>query len=205
VQMHRAGTTFGNVLLQRYVGNIKRLRNPKAEADLRRLKTTAQYFRKYADQYDFDWLLLAAQGYQESRLDQSLRSSAGAIGVMQVLPGTAAHMKIRNIEQLENNIHAGVKYLRFIVDEYFKEEAMDRLNRACFAFASYNAGPTRIAQLRLRAQQAGLDPNRWFNNVELLAARQIGRETVDYVSNIYKYYVVYKSMVEGEATAKIKE
>jgi membrane-bound lytic murein transglycosylase MltF len=202
VRTHRAGTTFGNVLLKRYLGSAQRLRNPKVEEELRRFKTTAQFFRKYADQYDFDWLVLAAQAYQESRLDQNLRSHVGAIGVMQVMPGTAEHMGIRDIEKLENNIHAGVKYLRFIVDEYYKDEPMDRLNRACFAFASYNAGPTRISKLRKKAAETGLDPNRWLNNVELIAARQIGRETVDYVSNIYKYYTVYKSIVDEEADVK---
>jgi len=202
VRTHRAGTTFGNVLLKRYLGSAQRLRNPKVEEELRRFRTTAQLFRKYADQYDFDWLALAAQAYQESRLDQNLRSHVGAIGVMQVMPGTAEHMGIRDIEKLENNIHAGVKYMRFIVDEYYKDEPMDLLNRGCFAFASYNAGPTKISKLRKKAAETGLDPNLWFNNVELIAARQIGRETVDYVSNIYKYYTVYKSIVDEEAVAK---
>lgn len=202
LRTHRAGTTFGNVLLKRYLGSAQRLRNPKAEEELRRFKTTAQFFQKYADQYDFDWLVLAAQAYQESRLDHSLRSHVGAIGIMQVMPGTAEHMGIRDIEKLENNIHAGVKYLRFIMDEYYKDEPMDRLNRACFALASYNAGPAKISKLRKKAAETGLDPNRWLNNVELIAARQIGRETVDYVSNIYKYYTVYKSIVDEEAVVK---
>jgi membrane-bound lytic murein transglycosylase MltF len=137
---------------------------------------------------------MAAQGYQESQLDQSKISPRGAIGVMQLLPSTAAapQIDIRDIERLENNIHAGVKYMRFIVNEYYKNEPMDGLNKGLFAFASYNAGPARVAGLRNEAKQMGLDPNRWFYNVELVAAKEIGRETVQYVSNIYKYYISYR-------------
>jgi membrane-bound lytic murein transglycosylase MltF len=148
--------------------------------------------------YDFDWLVVAALAYQESRIDQSKRSQAGAIGVMQLLPSTATdrNVGIQNIEEVENNIHAGVKYLRFIVDRYYANEPMDRLNKGLFAFASYNAGPARVAKLRKEAREMGLDPNVWFRNVEIVAAKRIGRETVQYVSNIYKYYVAYRLIVD---------
>jgi membrane-bound lytic murein transglycosylase MltF len=139
-----------------------------------------------------DWLLMAAQGYQESGLDQTVKSQVGAIGVMQVMPPTGKDMNVGDISQLEPNIHAGVKYIRFVIDQYFKNEPMDRLNKGLFAFASYNAGPGRVRQLRAEAQKTGLDPNVWFNNVERVAAQRIGRETVTYVSNIYKYYVAYQ-------------
>ena len=161
----------------------------------------AAHFRKYADQYDSDWLLVVAQGYQESQLDQSKRSSAGAVGVMQIKPSTAAdrNVGIKNVETLENNIHASVKYMRFLRDRYFADEGLDPLDRGLFTLAAYNAGPARVAKLRQKAKSVGLDPNQWFGNVEIIAARDIGRETVDYVSNIYKYYTAYKAIVAQRA------
>ena len=141
----------------------------------------------------FDWLLIMSQAYQESRFDQNARSSKGAVGIMQVLPSTAADriVGIPDISILENNIHAGNKYLRFIRDRYFESEAMSELDKTLFAVASYNAGPARLSDLRAEAAREGLDPNVWFDNVERIAARRIGRETVDYVGNIYKYWIAY--------------
>ncbi len=147
------------------------------------------------------WLLLMAQGYQESHLDQSRRSPAGAIGVMQLLPTTAAdpNVGLPNIEDVEENIHAGTKYLRFIHDRYFADTPnMSDLDKALFSFAAYNAGPARVARLRGKAEDMGLDPNVWFRNVEIVAAREIGRETVQYVSNIYKYYIAYERVLRME-------
>jgi membrane-bound lytic murein transglycosylase MltF len=207
VRTRRAGTLFGNLMLKRYLGSADRLKNPIAQAEMQRFRDVVGFFRKYGNKYDLPWLLIAAQGYQESGLDQSKRSPAGAVGIMQVKPSTAAdpNVGIRNIENKENNIHAGVRYLRFVIDQYFKDEQMDRLNKGLFALASYNAGPARVAGLRRRAEAAGLDPNKWFNNVEFVAAREIGRETVDYVSNIYKYYIAYRGVVDvGERRTKAR-
>lgn len=148
-------------------------------------------FQEYAAECDFDWLMVAAQAYQESRLDQSVRSRVGAIGVMQILSSTAAEVGVEGIDQLEPNIHAGVKYLRFLQDQYCADLPLDRRNRHLFAFAAYNAGPNRIRRLRATAEQVGLDPNQWFGNVEAAAAKEIGTETVRYASNIAKYYVAY--------------
>jgi membrane-bound lytic murein transglycosylase MltF len=139
---------------------------------------------------------MAAQGYQESGLDHGRKSHVGAIGVMQVMPKTGAELKVGDIRQLEPNIHAGVKYVRFMIDQYYADEPMDDFNKALFAFASYNAGPARIRGLRAKASERGLDPNKWFNNVEVVAAESIGRETVQYVANIYKYYLAYQMAVE---------
>ena len=139
---------------------------------------------------------MAAQGYQESTLDQNAKSPVGAIGVMQVMPATGKDLKVGDIKQLEANIHAGVKYIRFMMDQYYKDEPMDHLNKGLFTFASYNAGPGRIRQLRREAARRGLDPNVWFGNVEQVASERIGRETVTYVSNIYKYYVAYRLLME---------
>ena len=142
---------------------------------------------------------MVAQGYQESLLDQNARSSVGAIGVMQLMPATADEMKAGDVTQLEPNIHAGIKYMRFVRDQYFESEPMDTRNKILFSFAAYNCGPARVQKLRKEAAQRGLNPNVWFNNVEIIAARRIGEETVTYVANIYKYYVAYKLVEEQQA------
>jgi membrane-bound lytic murein transglycosylase MltF len=171
-------------------------RNAASEAERKKFLGVVQLFRKYSDIYDLDFLLMAAQGYQESRLDHSARSHVGAIGIMQVMPATGRELNVGDITQLEANIHAGVKYMRRVMDANFKNEPMDALNKGLFTFASYNAGPGRVRQLRREAQKRGLDPNVWFGNVEQIASERIGRETVTYVSNIYKYYVAYRLVVE---------
>ena len=191
---HKQGTLFGNVLLKRYFENNVWVKNNLAGTDWARFEDTAEQFRKYGKQYDYDHLLLAALAYQESGLDQSKRSRAGAVGVMQMLPSTARdpNVGISDIDTLENNIHAGTKYLRFIHDRYFSDPDIPVQDQVFFTFAAYNAGPARVRQLRSEAAAEGLDPNRWFGNVEVVAARRIGRETVQYVSNITKYYIAYR-------------
>ena len=153
-------------------------------------------FLKYADRYQLDWLLLVAQGYQESGLNQALVSNRGAVGIMQVLPKTASSKPfyIKNINRVDNNVHAGTKYMRFLIDKYFTDPKIDKLNRHLFALAAYNAGPARVAQLRKIAKERGLNPNLWFDNVEIIAAQEIGQETVQYVSNIYKFYASYRAL-----------
>jgi membrane-bound lytic murein transglycosylase MltF len=203
---HGARTEFGNIVTQRYLKSTKFVKSATNTADMKRFRATVTLFRKYGDRYKLDWLLMVAQGYQESRLDQNVKSPVGAVGVMQVMPKTAKDLKVGDIKQLEPNIHAGVKYIRFMVDQYFVDEPMDKLNKGLFAFAAYNAGPGRVDQLRREAERRGLDPNRWFNNVERIAAERIGRETVQYVSNIYKYYVAYTlAMEEAEERRKAKQ
>ena len=197
IKDHKLGSMFGNMMVNRYLKKVDYVKNATAEEEMKKFRAMIAFFKRYAGQYDFDWLLVGAQGYQESRLDQSVRSPAGAVGVMQIKPSTAADpaVGITEVERnTENNIHAGIKYLRFVVDEYFKDEKMDDTNKLLFAFASYNAGPARIARLRKQAEAEGLDPNRWFRNVEYVAAKEIGQETVQYVSNIYKYYIAYRQV-----------
>jgi membrane-bound lytic murein transglycosylase MltF len=192
VKKHGKGTAFGSEIFRRYLKSTQYVKNAMNSEEIKKFKELVQFFRKYGDQYGMDWMLMAAQGYQESRLDQNAKSPVGAIGVMQVMPATGNDLKVGDIRLTEPNINAGVKYIRFMVDQYFKNEPMDDLNKGLFAFASYNAGPGRVRQLRKEASKQGLDPNVWFNNVELVAAQKIGRETVTYVSNIYKYYIAYK-------------
>ena len=185
----KAGTALGNEIFRRYFKSVKYVKNAASEAELKKLLA---FFRKYGKDYGLDWMLLAAQGYQESRLDQRAKSRDGAIGVMQVMPATGKALQVGDVRLLEPNINAGVKYLRQIIDRYFKNEPMDDVNRMLFALSSYNAGPGRIQQLRRETEKRGLDPNIWFDNVEVIAAEEIGRETVTYVSNIYKDYIAYR-------------
>jgi membrane-bound lytic murein transglycosylase MltF len=201
VKMNRQGTLTGNILINRYLKDAKWIKNPGNQRDAERFQSMVELFRKYGDQYDLNYLLVTAQAYQESGLDQNARSGAGAVGVMQLLPSTARdkNVGIPDIHILENNIHAGVKYLRFILDRYYKDAPMDEVDRHLFAFASYNAGPARVAGLRKKAKQMGLDPNQWRGHVELVAAREIGRETVTYVANILKYSIAYRLIEERRA------
>jgi membrane-bound lytic murein transglycosylase MltF len=193
---HKKGTSFGNQTFNRYLRSAKYVRNSLAPKELEKYQRTVALFRKYGDRYGFDALMLTAQGYQESQLDNQRRSRAGAVGVMQVLPETGREMQVGDVRQLDPNIHAGTKYLRFMTDRYFKDAPMDPVDKMLFAFASYNAGPARVAQLRKEAKETGLDPNVWFNHVERIAAKRIGRETVQYVSNIYKYYIAYRLLAD---------
>ena len=194
VKNHKRGTLMGNIIFKRYLENTKYVSNSLAEKDRRQFEQAVQYFQKYGDMYDFDWLMLAALAYQESRIDQSRRSPVGAIGVMQILPSTAKdrNINVPGIEKIEPNIHAGTKYLRYIADRYFSDPGIDSTNQMLLSFAAYNAGPAKISELRKEVEKMNLDPNVWFKNVEVVAAKRIGRETVQYVSNIFKYYVAYK-------------
>jgi membrane-bound lytic murein transglycosylase MltF len=185
------------MIFRRYLLNTQYVKGASADTARNRFMSLVALFRKYGAKYNMDWMLMAAQGYQESRLNQNAKSRVGAIGVMQVMPATGRELNVGDITQVSPNIHAGVKFIRTMVDRYFASEPMDDLNKVLFAFAAYNAGPGRIRQLRREASERGLDANVWFDNVERIASERIGRETVTYVSNIYKYYVTYL-LVQGE-------
>lgn len=192
------GSALGNTLVKRYLASPRFARNAAADEEMRKFRGLVRYFRKYGEQYSIDWLLMAAQGYQESALDQAARSQVGAIGVMQLMPATGKDMAL-DITVAESNIHAGVKYMRWLVDNYFDDPKVGELDRMLFAFAAYNAGPGRLRGLRRTAEQRGLDPNVWFHHVEHVAAEKIGRETVQYVANIFKYYIAYQRIEEQRA------
>jgi membrane-bound lytic murein transglycosylase MltF len=203
LERYQEGSAARNVILQKYLKSVKYVKASTSESERAKFQKTMSFFQKYGDKYSLDYLLMAAQGYQESQLNQNAKSSVGAIGIMQLMPATGKEMKVGDINQLESNIHAGIKYIRFMMDHYYKDEAMDTLNKGLFTFASYNAGPNRINQLRKKAAARRLDPNKWFNNVEVLASESIGRETVQYVSNIYKYYLAYQ-MLQAEREERLK-
>ena len=192
------GTLVGNDTYARYLAGVEQIRCADGRRMSANMEELASAFRRSASEFDFDWLMLAAQGFQESKFRQSRKSPAGAVGIMQIKPSTAAdkNVNIPDISTIENNIRAGSKYLRFIIDRYFADSGMDELNQWLFGLAAYNAGPARVTRLRNEARKEGLDPNRWLDNVEIVAGRRIGRETVTYVSNIYKYYVGYQLAAE---------
>lgn len=192
----RKGTLLGNIILKRYMAGAGWMNNALASEDRKRYEDTVGLIKRYAAEYDFDWLMIAAQAYQESRFDQSKTSSAGALGIMQLLPTTAADaaVGIPDISAAEDNIHAGVKYLRWLRDTYFSEDDIDPLDRILFSFAAYNAGPGNTAKARRRAAQLGFDPNRWFGHVEIGMYRAVSGEPASYVRKIYKYYVTYRRL-----------
>jgi membrane-bound lytic murein transglycosylase MltF len=192
----KKGTLLGNILIKRYLTGTDWIDDVRSGAAQKRYEASVDIIKKYAGQYDFDWLMIVAQGYQESKLDQGTRSKAGAIGIMQVLPSTAAdpNVGIANIEEADPNVHAGVKYLRFLRDRYFDSEEIAPLDQVLLSFAAYNAGPANIARAQRKAAEMGLDPNAWFGELEIAAARTVSREPVLYVRNIYKYYVAYKKI-----------
>ena len=188
-------------LQRQYMARVKALKDATASADQKRLLALVEIFKKYGQQYNFDPLMLAAQGYQESALNQDAKSHVGAIGVMQVMPATGAELKVGDIRQADPNIHAGIKYMDQLMTKYFKDAKFDEQNRTLFAFASYNCGPGNVSKMRKEAEKRGLDPNQWFNNVEIVTAEKIGIETTTYVRNIFKYYAAYKLVTEAQAAA----
>lgn len=197
---NREGTLIGNIMRNRYIRNFDYAGAALSDEDYRRFNDLEDTFRRYGESYGIEYLLAAAQGYQESRLDQSVRSAAGAVGIMQLLPTTAADRSvgIPNIEDPEANIHAGVKYLDYLRDRYFSSPEITPLNQVLLSLAAYNAGPARLIRLRRMTEEQGYDPNVWFDNVELAAAKDIGRETVQYVANIYRYYLTYRMIAMQE-------
>ena len=188
--------------LAQHEKRIKRIGNNTAGAEWKRFESTVRLFEKYGAQYGFDPLMLAAQGFQESKLRQDARSQAGAIGVMQIMPATGKELRVGDIRQLEPNIHGGAKYMNRLMTRYFADANFSDQDRTLFAFASYNAGPGTIARMRGEARKRGLDADKWFDNVEIVVARRIGVETTTYVRNIYKYFVAYKLAVDAQDAAR---
>ncbi len=201
---HRQGTLIGNVLINRYMENLSWVRNSTSDKGVGRLRPLLEHFRSSGAENNLDPLMLAAQAYQESELEHDRESPVGAVGIMQIKPSTATdpNVGIDDISSPAANIKAGARYMRFLMDRYFSDPEMGETQRWLFALAAYNAGPARIQRLRKQAAAEGHDPNLWLDNVELIAARKIGRETVRYVRNIFKYYVAYRLAWEDRALRK---
>jgi membrane-bound lytic murein transglycosylase MltF len=200
IKGHRQGTLLGNIFFNRYYRDNNWIKNPFKNDGSKKVDALRPLLLKYADRYGFDWRLILAMAFQESGLDPDKKSAKGAVGLLQILPSTAAdpNVGIKNITGLENNVHAGIKYLDFLRTRYFSDNDIRSRDRVRFSLASYNAGPANIRRARIKASQMGLDPDRWFRNVEIAALKVIGREPVQYVSNINKYYVIYKNALPAE-------
>jgi membrane-bound lytic murein transglycosylase MltF len=188
--------------LRQSMQRIRQLQDPTTTGDWKRFEQLQALFQRYGDRYGFDPVMLAAQGYQESQLRQEARSHVGAIGIMQLMPATGAEMKVGDVHVTESNIHAGAKYMDILMTQYFPDAHFSEGNRPLFAFASYNAGAGNIARMRREAAKRGLDPDKWFNNVEIVVAEKIGIETTTYVRNIYKYYVTYRLTMDAQETRR---
>jgi membrane-bound lytic murein transglycosylase MltF len=204
IQDHDKGTLLGNIFFSRYYENSEWLKNPLNGVAGRKIDKYRPFFRKYARRYGFDWRLILAMAYQESGLDPARKSPRGAVGLMQIKPSTAAdpNVDISNVDTVENNIHAAVKYLDFLRRRYFSSGDIQPRDRVRFTLAAYNAGPAAIRRAREKAAEMALDPNRWFRNVERAVLVMKGRETVRYVSNINKYYVIYTRAFERSTKRK---
>jgi membrane-bound lytic murein transglycosylase MltF len=185
-----------------YHRRVRQLRNNTSGAEWTRFQQTIRLFEKYGARYAFDPLMLAAQGFQESGLRQEARSPLGAIGVMQVMPETGREMNVGDITRLEPNIHAGAKYMDQLMSRYFTDANFSDETRPLFAVAAYNAGPGNIARMRAEAARRGLDPDQWFNHVEVVVAQHLGIQTPTYVRNVYKYYVAYRLALRAQQAAR---
>ena len=192
----RKGTRTGNVLFQRYFQGTEWIRDPDIDLRSGRLGLVLEPLQRLAPQYGFDWRLIAAQVYQESRLDPAARSRSGAIGLMQLLPATAKDMGFEDVTGVEDNLHAGIRYMAWLRDTYFSDPAMPEAVRTDLTLAAYNAGPGRVRRWRLAAADQGIDPDRWFGQVENLALESVGFEPVRYVANINKYFVILSRLLD---------
>ncbi len=196
---------FYNITYKKYFKNARTIRK-HVEFRASRTGELSPYddlVRRYAEQYGFDWRLVVAQMYQESRFDPGARSWAGAVGLMQVLPRTAKSMGFADVSEPEEGIHAGVKYLDWVRKRFGTELPVE--DRTWFTLAAYNVGYGHVLDARRLARKLRLNPDRWFNNVEkamlLLARRQYARqarhgycrgsEPVKYVRSIRNRYEAY--------------
>jgi membrane-bound lytic murein transglycosylase MltF len=196
---NRKGTRTGNVLFQRYFKDTQWIEAPDLDLHSGSLGAILEPLQRFAAQYGFDWRLIAAQAYQESRLDPAARSRSGAIGLMQLLPSTAKDMGFEDVSGVEDNLHAGVKYMAWLRDTYFSDPALPEAVRVDFALAAYNAGPGRVRRWRREAPELGIDAERWFGGLENLALERVGFEPVRYVANINKYCVILTRLLEERA------
>ena len=198
IKKHRQGTKIGNIYFNRYFKNTRWIKNPVEKQLKARLKKYIKWFRKYSEIYKVDWMLMAAQGYYESGLDNRKRSRAGAMGIMQLMPSLAKDKRvgIKNLKPAKNNIHAGIKYLAVLRDQYFNGPDINPDNRMRFALAAYNAGPAKVQRIRALAKKSGYNPNVWFGHCEMAALRLVGQETVRYIRNINKYYIALRLVMK---------
>lgn len=199
----KRGTLIGNVLFNRYYADQQFITNPLTGERLDDLVRYRELFQRHAAAHDLDWQLVAAVAFQESRLDPAAKSARGAVGLMQVLPDTAAYVGVDDPTSVEANVEAGVRYLAYLRDRVFGGEELDEQARRHFMLAAYNAGPGRVRELRaITRDEMGLDPDRWLFNVERAALSRVGNEPVRYVTDVNKYWLAYRL---GEALLAERE
>jgi len=205
IEKNSVGNSFAKVVTKKYLQSKQYKNISKSGITKKKFQALKKTFKKYAERYELDPLMIMAQAYQESRLKEKAKSHVGARGIMQLMPATAKEMNVGSIHNTDSNIHAGVKYHKLLKEHYFSDENIEKSDRTLFIFAGYNAGPNRINRFRKIAKKRGLNPNKWFGNVEVIAAEKIGRETVQYIQNIYNYYVAYTMMnIQNEAKLRAK-
>lgn len=196
----RQGTLRGNMAIRRYFEAERAALQRLAENETggpARVSDFDALFREHAAAFDLDWRLVAAMAYQESRFDPRAKNRWGAVGLMQIKPKTAAEPyvdipDVEGVEQASNNVQAALKYLDWIKDRYFDAESGFReRDRLRMALAAYNAGPRTVLRARAHARKRGLDPDRWFRNVELALLEMRKTEPVRYVSEINQRYLSY--------------
>jgi membrane-bound lytic murein transglycosylase MltF len=177
---------------QDYKQHLRGLKDPIEKTAWARFESMQPLFNQYGAEYKLNPLFIAALGFQETLLNQNAVSGVGALGVMQLMPATGASLNVGDIHLLGPNIHAGAKYMDQLINKNFPNIQFQSYNRSLFAVASYNIGPNNVAKARVLALQAGFDPNQWFQNVEFIAAQKMGFEPINYVRNVYKYFISYQ-------------
>lgn len=204
---------FYNITYKKYFKNPRKIRKHVEQRVDRieggQLSPYDDLVRKFSKQYGFDWRLVVAQMYQESRFDPNAKSWVGALGLMQVMPRTAREFDFFNLSEPSVGIHAGVRYLYWLTKRFDPELAVQ--DRMWFMLASYNAGFGHVRDARRLAKKMGWAPNRWFDHVEramlLLAKRKYasqarygyvrGSEPVKYVREIRDRYNAYVRLTQA--------
>ncbi|MFZ4784750.1 MAG: transporter substrate-binding domain-containing protein [Flavobacteriales bacterium] len=143
-------------------------------------------FKKLAPELGWDWRLLAALAYQESRFNPNAESWSGAFGIMQLMPETAMRFGCDTTQREGENIRAGVKYIKHL-DRFWKDKITNPEERKKFVLASYNIGPGHILDARNLAQLMGKSDTLWHDNVAecLLLKTQEKYYTMDVVKHGY--------------------
>ncbi|MDE1165657.1 MAG: transglycosylase SLT domain-containing protein [Pseudomonas sp.] len=164
---------------------------PLAKDDRQRLEKLRPVLQRHAREQGMDWLNLAALAFKESDLDPTVRGAGGATGLLQITPSAAQRVGVSNIQNVDNNVQAGAKYLSMIRRKFFASNQLNERERMAFTLAAYNIGPERVQAMRAEAKRRGLNPNQWFFQVERVAMEQVGMGPVSYVNSVNKYYLAF--------------